>query len=56
MLLEEQAVSITDYMGHGPWSCQTFYADASMDLKDDGSSSRVLQETEKKGQLLHKTD
>lgn len=28
MLLEEQAVSITGYMEHGPWSCQTFYADA----------------------------
>lgn len=28
-LLEEQAVSTTDYTGHGPWSCKTVYVDAS---------------------------
>lgn len=53
-LLEEQAVSITDYLGHGPWSCQTFYVDVSMKLKDDGISSRLLQQTEKKGQICLK--
>lgn len=47
-LLEEQAVSITDYVGHGPWSCKTVYADASVELKDDGISARVLQQTEKR--------
>lgn len=53
-LLEEQAVSITDYLGHGPWSCQTFYVDVSMKLKDDGISSRLLQQIEKKGQICLK--
>lgn len=56
MLLEEQAVSITDYMGHGPWSCKTVYADASVKLKDDGISVRVLQHARKKGELLPKSD
>lgn len=54
MLLEEQAVSITDYMRHGPRSCKTVYVDASVKLKDDGISASVLQQTEKKGGLLPK--
>lgn len=56
MLLEEQAVSITDYTGHGPSSCKTVYADASVKLKDDGISARVLEQTGKKGGLLPKSD
>lgn len=56
MLLEEQAVSITDYMRHGPRSCKTVYVDASVKLKDDGISATVLQQTEKKGGLLPKSN
>lgn len=55
-LLEEQAVSITDYTGHGPWSCKTVYADAFVKLKGDGLGARVLQQTGKKGGLLPKSD
>lgn len=55
-LLEEQAVSIADYTGHGPWSCKTVYVDASGKLKGDGISARVLQQTQKKGGLLPKSD
>lgn len=47
-LLEEQAVPITDCGGHGPWSCTTVYADASMKPKDDGIGARVSQQTRKK--------
>lgn len=36
-LLKEQAVSITDYTGHGPWSCKTIYADASVNSRMTGS-------------------